>query len=273
MLKRAAVVFGMVGLMAGAAYASQVAGTGINGSFHDINSMSASYQPDKFLRSCVFCHTPHNAKTGAVGGTDAPLWNHVANQPLTSQPYNWIAPANQQAGVDINTSDPLVGPSRLCMACHDGNTAVDSHGTAGFTTTAGTKMTSAYPDPVLGGTAKRYIADLTVTHPIGFQYEAMVTARPGEIVSSTDGRFITGNSSAILTGGGASSFNTKARPAALTTGGKLIKETLYGGYMTCASCHEVHNTKNAVPDTPLAYNYYLWAKEEGFVICLFCHIK
>src|SRR6185369_12806290 len=88
-------------------------------------------------------------------------------------PYAWAAPANLAIGFD---ADPLVGPSRLCMACHDGVTAVDSHGSAGSGNNGNHLMTSSYTDG-LGNTAKRYIDDLGVTHPIGFQYQEAVNAR------------------------------------------------------------------------------------------------
>ena len=60
------------------------------------------------------------------------------------------------------------------MGCHDGVTAVDSHGSAGSNNGGSTAMSASYTD-ALGNTAKRYITDLTVTHPIGFQYSQAVT--------------------------------------------------------------------------------------------------
>jgi hypothetical protein len=267
-MKKIFAVVALTAFAATAAYASQLPQTGINGSMHDINSMTASYTPDTFLRSCVFCHTPHNAAPNPAG-TEAPLWNHAANVgSYVGAAYTWIAPANVAAGVNF-APDPLIGPSRLCMSCHDGQTAVDSHGSAGFSAAGGTVMSSGYADPILGGTAKRYISDLSVTHPIGFQYDAIQAARPGEIVASTES-FINAASTA-LTGVGASTFDTKNRVN--LTGGKTIASTLYAGFMTCASCHEVHNTTNAKSDMGKTYNYFLQAREEGSAICLSCHIK
>jgi hypothetical protein len=161
------------------------------------------------------------------------------------------------------------------MACHDGVTAVDSHGTANGggadkDVTGTTKMSSHYTD-VLGNNAKRFIDDLSVTHPIGFLYGDAETARNTvalnpEIVPAATGKFITAPTATLM----ASTFDTKNRPA---PDGKKISDTLYGGYMTCASCHEVHNTNNAKPDAGHTYNYFLLAKEEGSAICLSCHIK
>jgi hypothetical protein len=258
MLKKVAAVFAFSCLVAGAAYAGSAAKTGINGSMHDINA-AAGYTDDALQRTCVFCHTPHNAQTAAL----APLWNHAPST-VTLPAYSWAAPANTAITF---ASDPLIGPSRLCMACHDGVTAVDSHGTAASTPTGGTIMTSSYVDG-LGNTALRYINDLSVTHPIGFLYADALLARPvGELIAPTSGFIADGQSAALL----ASTFNTNART--LTTTAKTINSTLYGGFVTCASCHEVHNTTNAAPTAPHTYNYFLQAQEEGSAICLSCHVK
>ena len=259
MLKKLALVIAFATLTAGAVYAAGGPGTGVVGSMHDINAFGAgAYQQDKYERVCVFCHTPHNAQTN--GAIAAPLWNHAPSTVNNLDPYNWSSPANGTLAFD---ADPLVGPSRLCMACHDGVTAVDSHGTAG--SQAGDKvMTSAYTD-ALGATAKRYIDDLTVTHPIGFKYDEAAALRgPGEIVPSNNG-FITADVDA--------SFDTNLanRPAGQSA--KKIKDTLYTGYMTCASCHDVHNSVNAKPNPGNSYNYFLYAKQEGSAICLSCHVK
>ena len=61
-------------------------------------------------------------------------------------------------------------------------------------------------------------------------------------------------------------------------GSKKISDTLYGGYVTCASCHEVHNTRNAVNAASIysptfTPNYFVWAPEEGSALCLSCHVK
>jgi hypothetical protein len=245
------------------------AGTGVNGSLHDMNHTTPGYTGDSLGRSCVFCHTPHNAFNN-VG--DAPLWNHaMSTATVAMQPYTWIAPANLLGSDPVLTPthsfefapDPLIGPSRLCMACHDGVTAVDSHGSAASETPSTQVMTSNYDD-ILGHNNKRYISDLTVTHPIGFSYvEAAANRGPLEIVPAT-GTFITADVSLAT-------FDTHARGTDTT--GKKISEVLYSGRMTCASCHDVHNTNNAVPTGTHNYNYFLWAKEEGSAICLSCHVK
>ena len=252
------------------AFAGAAPGTGVNGSMHDINAVAGGYNKDDFQRVCVFCHTPHNALPN--GSVPAPLWNHAPST-VALDPYTWAAPANLAIGFN---ADPLVGPSRLCMACHDGVTAVDSHGSAGSANNGNHKMTSAYTDG-LGNTAKRYIDDLNVTHPIGFLYADAVSARNAngngyqEIAVETD-HFL----DAIPLGSAAATWNTKTGRT-VNASNKKIGDVLYSGYFTCASCHDVHNTNNvaslnAISDNHVP-NYFLWAPEQGSTICLSCHIK
>jgi hypothetical protein len=271
MRKKIAVALAVASISATAtvALAGPQAGTGINGSWHDINA-AAGYTGDSLGRTCVFCHTPHNART-----TDAlvPLWNHADSTLPVMAPYAWVSPMNKGIGI---VGDPLIGPSRLCMACHDGSTAVDSHGSAGSFPTGTTNMTASYTD-ALGATAKRFITDLTVTHPIGFLYDDAVTARnlnqdKAEIITKDKG-FIK-DASKI----NPANWDTTTGSASRTAAGessKKIQDTLYGGYMTCATCHDVHNSVNPGPvaGSGHSYNYFLYAQEEGSAICLSCHVK
>jgi hypothetical protein len=278
MMKKLVVLIAFASLTAGAslALAGSAPKTGINGSWHDINYAgqlgTTSYKADQYNRTCAFCHTPHNAIPSGL--VPAPLWNHAPST-VNLDPYVWASPAN--AGITFN-ADPLVGPSRLCMACHDGVTAVDSHGSAGSFNGGNTKMTASYTD-ALGTTAKRYITDLTVTHPIGFKYADALTARnkgtgataDNELVTADNG-FIADNALGYIANAG--TFNTNSRGGIGQTT-KKIQDTLYNGYFTCASCHDVHNSVNAAPATGAtnSYNYFLYAQEEGSAICLSCHIK
>ncbi|MDD2735855.1 MAG: cytochrome c3 family protein [Desulfuromonadaceae bacterium] len=248
MLKKIIAAIALAGLMTGAAHAGIVAQTGINGSFHDMNAVAGATD-DAMKRTCVFCHTPHSAQDV----NNAPLWNRSATT-FNSGSYAWITPAN----APITIMDPLIGPTRLCLSCHDGSIAYDSHGTSGAT--AGSVS--------FGAGSTRKISDLGTTHPVGFMYSEAQTARPGELVDPATG-FIASPSTSLA----ANVFDTRNR-SGLTYSTKKIQDTLYGGsIMTCASCHDVHNTVNAKSDTGLTYNYFLYAREEGSAICLSCHIK
>jgi cytochrome c2 len=249
MLKKLAVAIVLTGLMSGAAFAGQQAKTGINGSQHDMNKIVPA-NADALQRTCVFCHTPHSADATNTG----PLWNRglVATN---VDAYTWVSPNNQAAFGYI--TNPLIGPSQLCLSCHDGSIAVDSHAT-NKAQTGSVKLTGA-----------KQIVDLGVTHPIGMKYDA--TLRAGELVAGTEG-FITADSSVMT----ASGFDTIARTG-VTKGSTTIDSVMYVNgtdkIMTCASCHDVHNTVNAKTDTGADYNYFLRVREEGSAICLSCHIK
>ena len=260
-------VVGALASVASSAMAGTAPQSGVNGSFHDITFLGANYgtyKQDDYQRVCIFCHTPHNAQLN-TGGVPAPLWNHTIST-VNLTPYTWAAPANLP--ISFN-ADPLVGPSRLCMSCHDGVTAVDSHGPdAGVGTAQGNNN---------GNTALlspgRYIDNLSVTHPIGFLYQDAMNARPNELRAPTN-YFL-----ASVNGGASAANNNTVSGAGLIAGTKKkIGDTMYGGYMTCASCHDVHNTDNAINDASISNpsftpNYFVWAKETNSALCLSCHVK
>ncbi|MBU5614602.1 cytochrome C [Geomonas azotofigens] len=260
---------------AGSALAGMPAATGVNGSLHDMTKVAPA-TADKMGRVCVYCHAPHHAMKDGLD--NYPLWNHNLVDPTTYTGYTWATPANADAAGTVIVN-PLIGPSRLCMSCHDGAIAIDQHGDAANNGTmwqAGSTTVAA---------RAKLTNDLSNTHPIGFDYNAIATARnaaagngsatangASEIVPSTFG-FATGITESTVAG----TYNTVTRG---TVGDgtvfKPIKDTLYQGtYMTCATCHEVHNKENATQDTinGLTPNYFLYAKENKSLICLSCHVK
>ncbi|MEW6719747.1 MAG: cytochrome c3 family protein [Thermodesulfobacteriota bacterium] len=116
----------------------------ITGSMHDFSARG--YGTDEI---CVFCHTPHNAKTPQL----APLWNHattVATYTLYSSPT-----MNVPVGQPGNAS-------KSCLSCHDGSVAIDSYGSR-----TGTNLMPGTPgipgSPNLG-------IDLSDDHPVGIQW-------------------------------------------------------------------------------------------------------
>ena len=243
--------------------------TGISGSFHDISYLGAtigSYQQDDYQRVCIFCHTPHNAQP-ATSGINVPLWSHdISTVNLT--PYVWTAPDNLPIAFN---ADRLVGPSRLCMSCHDGVTAVDSHGP-----TQGSSRGANNGSSLLTSTG-RYIDNLAITHPIGFLYQDALDARGNNEIVDPNNFFI----DRVPSGALAASSNTAPALRAgsgFTYTNKKIKDTLYGGYLTCASCHDVHNTNNSANDPSVTNpahtpNYFVWAREQNSALCLSCHVK
>ena len=178
------------------AFAGSAPGTGIVDSQHDMNNVSIA---DTQGRVCAFCHTPHHALDDASADY-LPLWSHQ----MTTQTFT---PYSSDT-LDANVTDPLAGPSRLCMSCHDGAIAVDQHyGLAGSDLRTGDSW---------GGIAVGAGGDLTNDHPIGFDYTAVA------------------------------SVDDEIRPETTPTTNPNIPTIadllLDGTTMTCSSCHDVHNT-------------------------------
>ena len=127
-------------------------------------------------------------------------------------------------GTNTVISDPLDGPTRLCMSCHDGTIALDN------------AVTIVDSGNDLTGTAL-LDTDLSNDHPVGFNYDAAQALDPTGLVASTEN-------------------------LGLTTG--AIGNYLYGGVMTCASCHDVHDASKGK---------FLLEGNDQSALCLGCHNK
>jgi hypothetical protein len=261
-MKKSIAMMALVALFATPAFAGMNARTGVSGSQHDMN-MYTGGTDDAYNRVCVFCHTPHNADVSVSEA--APLWNHELTT-ATFLPYEWATPENQT----IVIADPMIGPTRLCLSCHDGVVAVDQHGPAqAFIGSASGLLAGGRGD--IGESGDLFA--LTDDHPIGFSYLDAVTARntggllEGEIVSVNE-FFAT----AIDTNQTSGTYNVVTRAVS-----RIIEDVLYGGeIMTCASCHEVHNKENIIQlmgSNGVTPNYFLYARLDQSLICLSCHIK
>lgn len=297
-MKKVLAVVAAVGCLsaAGIAFGGVAAGTGVNGSLHDMTKV-VGITADKMERVCVYCHTPHNAVVTSPDNDDLPLWNHNFGT-VTFEPYAWATPNNKEdaAGNEF-IQDPLIGPTRLCMSCHDGSIAIDQHGVA-MAEAGGMFMGSINRGYEANRTGRSMLNDLTTTHPIGFDYNAIATYRNSrshtadqegntEIVDSQYGYATAVTSSNRAQG----EYNLVTRNDPTTN--KAIKDNLYdanrdgtGEIMTCATCHEVHNKENAAQETftdnvsrqvlgeaQTAPNYFLYAKQARSLICLSCHVK
>jgi len=191
------------------------------------HDMNIASNPDSQNRVCAFCHTPHHALDDATADY-LPLWSHELTS-LTYTDYTSITfdGAGHMAG------DSLTGPSRLCMSCHDGAIAVDQH-YGGI----GTDVRSGDSWGEIGVGAG---GDLSNDHPIGFDYIAIAGVIDDEIRLATA---------------------TVTNPNVVD-----IAELLWDGqWMTCSSCHDVHNT-DANED------YFLYNQQANSAICMTCHIK
>ena len=264
MKKKLFIALALSALTVSAAFATVTAlpGTGVSGSVHDMNAVENRIQKDVQGRVCAFCHTPHHAmdSTDPNAGEYMPLWSHK----LTTETYTQYDSATLDAKV-VGVIDPLAGPTRLCMSCHDGAIAPDQHygAVSGSNTRfAGNEFTGAELQIGVGAAG-----DLTRTHPIGFDLQAVCAADA------------TGSNAT-----GAPGFVANIASGAMFKGSaKTIQSQLHNGkIMTCVTCHDVHNKDNVVntaagldddhPDI-VQRNYLLFATQSGSQLCLSCHNK
>jgi predicted CXXCH cytochrome family protein len=153
---------------------------------HNLNNYPGVNIPGNQV--CLPCHTPHNA---LLSGAENVLWNHAE----TGQTFAMFITTEPQ-------SAKPEGPSKLCLSCHDGVTAIDNYGGSGGT---GIVITGK---AAIG-------TDLSNDHPIGVVYP---TARPSEYKDPS----------------------TFAPGIGSGPGVKLV--TISGrDRVECNSCHNVHN--------------------------------
>lgn len=255
-------VIALSALIATVAYAGNTPGTGILNSPHDMNTVTG-LAPDNQGRACAFCHTPHHAVD--LAGQYNPLWSHQPTALAGVTPY--MSPTFDAGNSAL--IDPLIGPSRLCMSCHDGAIAPDQHyGSANVTHTGrfASDTFAGYPSAVkniavgLGG-------NFGNDHPIGFDINASNTDKGIFADVPYDRKW-------LLAG---------------TPGTKAISDGLYKTsptstekYMTCATCHDVHNKDNVANTAATGVaghtdsvnlNYFVYAPQSGSQLCLSCHNK
>jgi len=237
------------------------AGTGINGTVHDLssthNGISYLSSSDTLNRICIFCHAPHNTirlNSAGANGTGPlanaafdylPLWNHELTAQIggytmyengTGAPQ--IGPKASQA--ILNGLAQPGGVSLLCLSCHDGTVAINSYGNTDqpsySQSSGGATISTSY---MIGKDA--YLGN---HHPIGFDYDAVVADDPA--IRSAD-----------------LAYYHAADP---------VRNHLYSGtdgdqlYMECATCHAVHNTGNTGESL-------LYRSDTQSRLCLTCHIK
>ena len=141
----------LVGALGITLYASKVE-AGITGTDHDLSGKGWGTN-----QICIFCHTPHNAKTDLPA---VPLWNHTTTT-ASFTPYS-----SPTLTATVGQPD---GNSKACLSCHDGATAIDAfQGNSGSHFMTGAKM--------LG-------TDLSNDHPISFTYDAALATADGGLVT------------------------------------------------------------------------------------------
>lgn len=253
-----------------------LAGTGVVGSVHDLRKTGPA--GGKWItnkdetRVCVFCHTPHHALLASMNQAQGnyppdflPLWSHTIDAdnfiPYWSAMYAAKVP-------DYATGDVLTGPSRLCMSCHDGATAVDAYYNdfvagnpstiIGNDTPPGTAGANHFGSPAIGaGTlGEGFFKSVARSHPMGFDFQSFM-----------NGTKTAGFVSTVLTDDykGNAGVSVKSRLYdSLGDGTKL--------YMTCATCHDVHNKLNPV-ESGGATTYLTLSPQADSQLCTTCHDK
>lgn len=224
--------------------------TTIKGSKHDLSSTSGPGPIKSYIGAggtseiCVFCHTPHSART------DAPLWNRSINLSATYTPYSSdvmsaLSYTSGDSPTTIQPGDPHV-KTRLCLSCHDGTIALGSVVNLPYGLTSEIRMQQNNALQPIGYTMPQnfpgYIgADLRDDHPVSIQY---LKAKDPELVSapSISGKIgLYGNNS-----------------------GKLERAKVDGYYVECTSCHDAHDNQNG---------NFLVDSNSGSNICRSCHAK
>jgi len=224
---------------------------GIIGSPHDFSQRSWNNNSADPNTVCAVCHVPHHADT-----TTGPLWGHT---PISAS--GWQMYANGASpGANIKYS-PATAPSAsslACLSCHDGSIAVNAYGSV------------ASSEYVTNGAAiSEGTKNLTHSHPISFNYEALVGTGPTQdkwlydyanpVLTPSSGSFTPGNDMSIK--------------------GFLLDQK---GDLECNSCHDVHNQEgspyNIVNNpklvkingtAPNSVNGYA----TGSLLCRSCHNK
>jgi len=239
-MKKMTIMTALLGLTIGASTALATTyalpGKGVVLSKHDMNQLPEAGTMtgrDSQGRVCAFCHTPHH-KLESNALDYNPLWSHQINIDT-----NFIAYDSVTFDSNLASGDPLVGPSRLCMSCHDGSIAVDQHyGMAGNATRSG----DTWNEIAIGKNS-----DLSNDHPIGFSLVGINDRDKG--IRAT-----------------LQSANNPLLMNAVPITYLGYKDVNGDSIMTCASCHDVHNKDNV--DTA-----FLYEQQSGSQFCLMCHDK
>jgi hypothetical protein len=280
MKKQAITLIALAGVAVGATLAYAAPGSkggGIISSKHDMNAYLSTHggTPDTDGRVCAFCHTPHHAQgindnnsvdinyTDAEGNAQkitytvySPLWSRNIDANKSFASYQSVTFNPTASGVPY---DNLIGPSRLCMTCHDGATGLDAYYGQYFSgggKVAGDDQINYFGN---GHFAVGGDGGLSNDHPVGMRYSDFYQ-KSGQGVNyelkDPDGPAVFAN-------------NKKINDVLFTDGsGSMV------GVVTCASCHDVHNGQEVGnTNPPSGRGYFLRASQNNSQFCVVCHAK
>lgn len=191
-----------------------IAVAAIKGSKHDLTYNGNTYYTSATTEICVFCHTPHNAVTGA--NVTAPLWNKTYTSNATFTAYG-----NTMRGTPTATS--LNNATRTCLSCHDGAQAMNS-----LNNGPGSGNT-AIPNTGLGPITGVAVIDgnFANDHPIGVVYDTANDLQTPTGTSPVSGIVKINAVNSVLASSGIDKVE-------------------------CSSCHSVHNDSGIALFLPVA---------------------
>ncbi|MHB8843533.1 MAG: cytochrome c3 family protein [Nitrospirota bacterium] len=160
------------------------------------------------------------------GRTTDPLWNHSLSTVASYGVYSSLT----MNAVPTALVNPGETTSHLCLSCHDGTVAVNSLWKQPKDGDTGSGITgSALNASYMITSGAMLGTSLDNDHPVNFLYSDSVNNGDGGLFSET-----------------------------------TVSNMLIGGYVQCASCHQVHDNTNAP---------FLRVTNVGSALCITCHNK
>jgi hypothetical protein len=186
---------------------------------------------------CRVCHVPHDHGRATKYYLNGLLWNHGVGA-LTYTMYD----STWSSTLDGLQSPQPDGVAKLCLGCHDGTIAIDTFDK--YAGTAGREIQNIYGGPLAAFRVPAFTIagtmDLRGTHPLSIEYDF---AGDGGLNPLGDTMGTSGT----------------------------IADVLDNGKVQCSSCHDVHDSSEAVPNTHLLRVLNNGANPSG--LCLTCHDK
>jgi len=237
-----------------------MSGPGIVGSDHDLRVFQAAGQTNNQV--CIYCHTPHKAAEQNL------VWNHALGTGnysfAATGPFGAPGLNRTSAGTTLPTSTSTfgIGPTKMCMSCHDGSVAIGALNNIGDGV-SGTIVTSP---STLNGQSKQ-VASATGgmggNHPVAIPYPDRAGAAYNGITTAVTSGF----GAAAARGGWADLASVQS------AGIKLHGGPAAGAWgMECTSCHDAHNNTVATTEGT-AGKYFLRVSGDNSALCLACHRK
>jgi predicted CXXCH cytochrome family protein len=260
---------------------------GIMGTAHDLTYADSGGNFSFYATEqvCVFCHTPHGARTdvsattymvngsGLTAGSSPGgflLWNRALPGQSPGDPTPTGFSMYTSSSMKVAAPNQLNIYTLLCMGCHDGVGALNvvnnypkdipdpvNGPIPTFTTIS--NISDAFPpgsyvtSPNIGELGPSGNPDTTMhlenDHPVSIDYSQVVSQDPNAFVALTpDG-----------TNGAHVGTDTRVRLFPNPAGGG-------GWFVECPSCHDVHNN-------PAGQEPFLVKSNAGSALCTTCHIK